>query len=335
MAVTARAPRARISGTGHYVPSRVVTNADLEKIVDTSDAWIVSRTGIRERRMAAPGEHSSDMAAEAGRRALKAAGLDAKDIDLIIVTTVTPDMPLPATSMYVQQKIGARDTCPGFDLAAACAGFIYGLSVADQYVSNGAAKHVLVIGVELLTRVLDWTDRTTCVLFGDGAGAVVVSPAAPDEGRGIISTHIYADGSLAPALCIPAGGSAMPATDETVQQRKHFVHMAGQEIFKFAVKNLASSSIEAVQSNGLTADQIDWVIPHQANMRILDGVSSRVGIPMERFFLNIEKYGNTSSASVPIALDEAVRAGAVKPGQNLVLCALGGGVAWGSALVRW
>jgi 3-oxoacyl-[acyl-carrier-protein] synthase-3 len=285
--------------------------------------------------MAAPGETSSDMAAEAARRALKAASLDAKDIDLIIVSTVTPDMPLPATSMYVQQKIGARDTCPGFDLAAACAGFIYGLSVADQYVSNGAAKHVLVIGVELLTRVLDWTDRTTCVLFGDGAGAVVVSPAAPDEGRGILSTHIYADGSLAPALCIPAGGSAMPATDETVKQRKHYVHMAGQEIFKFAVKNLASSSIEAVQSNGLTADQIDWVIPHQANQRILDGVSSRVGIPMERFFLNIQKYGNTSSASVPIALDEAVRAGAVQPGHNLVLCALGGGVAWGSALVRW
>ena len=324
----------RIAGTGHYVPERVLTNHDLEKIVDTSDAWILSRTGIRERRVAKEGEFTSDMAAEAARRALAAAELDAADIDLILVATVTPDMPLPATAMFVQQKIGARSTCPGFDISAACAGFIYGLSIADQFVRTGAARNVLVIGVELLSRVLDWKDRTTCVLFGDGAGAVVVSPALGD-GRGIVSTHIYADGSLADSLCIPAGGSREPASTSTLDQHRHVVHMVGRDIFKFAVKSLASASVTAIEANGLTPDDIDWVVPHQANLRILDGVAQRCRVPMERFYLNIERYGNTSSASVPIALDEAVRSGAIRKGQNLVLCALGGGVAWGSALVRW
>jgi len=332
--VEAREITSRISGTGHYVPARVLSNYDLEKMVDTSDAWIVTRTGIRERRVAAAGETTSDMAAEAARRALTAAELDPKQIDLIIVATVTPDMPLPATAMFVQQKIGARPDCPGFDISAACAGFVYGLSVANAYVSAGAARHVLVVGVELLSRVLDWKDRTTCVLFGDGAGAVIVSPSRKD-GRGIVSTHLYADGSLAPALCIPAGGSREPASVETVSSGRHFVRMAGQDIFKFAVKSLASSCVVALTSNGLAAQDVDWVIPHQANIRILDGVSKRCGVPMEKFFLNIEKYGNTSSASVPIALDEAVRGGHARSGQNLLLCALGGGVAWGSALVRW
>lgn len=324
----------RISGTGHYVPQKVLSNHDLEKIVETSDEWIRTRTGIRERRIAAEGETTSDMAAAAARRALAAAEIDAKDLDLILIATVTPDMPLPATAMFVQQKIGARSDCPGIDLSAACAGFIYALSIADQYIRTGWARHVLVVGVELLSRVLDWTDRSTCVLFGDGAGAVIVS-AARDDGRGIVSTHLFADGGLAPALCIPAGGSAEPASPDTVAKRRHFVHMAGSEIFKFAVKSLASASVKAVESGGLRADEIDWVVPHQANLRILDAVASRVGIPMERFYLNIERYGNTSSASVPIALDEAVRDGSIKPGQNLVFCALGGGVAWGSALIRW
>jgi 3-oxoacyl-[acyl-carrier-protein] synthase-3 len=274
------------------------------------------------------------MAAEAAKRALAAAEVDPKDLDLILVSTVTPDVQLPATAMYVQSKIGARNDCPGFDLAAACAGFIYGLSVADQYVRTGAAKNVLVVGVELLSRVLDWKDRGTCVLFGDGAGAVVVSPTR-DETRGIVSTHLYADGSLAESLRIPAGGTREPATLETVEKHRHCVEMVGRDIFKFAVKSLASASVTAIEHNGLCADDIDWVVPHQANIRILEGVSKRCGIPMERFYLNIEKYGNTSSASVPIALDEAVRDGSVRAGDNLVICALGGGIAWGSALLRW
>ena len=327
-------PRARIAGTGKYVPERVRTNHDLEQLVDTSDAWILARTGIRERRVAADGEFTSDMAAAAARQALAAAGLQATDLDLIIICTVTPDMPLPSTAMFVQRKIGARPDCPGFDLGAACAGFIYGLSVANQFISAGGAKHVLVVGVELLSRVVNWTDRGTCILFGDGAGAVVVS-ASHDDGRGILSTHLFADGSLAEVLNIPAGGSANPATQETVAAGLHLVHMLGSEIFKVAVRNLSSASVVALEANGLTAGDVDWVIPHQANLRILDVVAKRCGIPMERFFLNIEKYGNTSSASIPIALDEAVRGGHVKPGQTLLFCALGGGIAWGSAIIRW
>lgn len=324
----------RISGTGHYVPEKVLSNFDLEKMVDTSDRWIVERTGIRERRIAAEGEATSDMASAAARRALEAAEVDPRDVDVIIVSTVTPDMPLPATAMFVQQKIGARNDCPAFDLAAACAGFIYGLSIADQYVKTGAAKHVLVIGVELLSRVLNWKDRTTCVLFGDGAGAVLVGPAR-DDGRGILSTHIFGDGTLAESLCIPGGGSREPATPETVTAGRHFVHMVGSDIFKIAVKNLSSAILAALEHNGLGAGDVDWVVPHQANIRILEAVAKRAHIPLDRFYLNIEKYGNTSSASVPIALDEGVRDGSIRPGQNLLMCALGGGIAWGSALVRW
>jgi 3-oxoacyl-[acyl-carrier-protein] synthase III len=324
----------RIVGTGHYVPEKVLTNRDLERLVDTSDEWIVTRTGIRERRVAAEGETTSDMAATAARRALESASLDAKDIDLILVATVTPDMPMPATAMFVQQKIGARQDCPGFDLAAACAGFIYGLSVADQYIRAGTARHVLVIGVELLSRILDWRDRSTCVLFGDGAGAVVVS-ASEDGERGILTTHLFADGSLASALQVPAGGSREPATATTVSQGRHLVHMEGREIFKFAVRSLVSASLKAMETAQVSADDIDWVVPHQANIRILDAVACRCGLPLSRFYLNIHKYGNTSSASVPIALDEGVRDGSIREGQSLLFCALGGGIAWGSAIVRW
>jgi 3-oxoacyl-[acyl-carrier-protein] synthase-3 len=327
-------PRSRITGTGHYVPARVLTNHDLERMVDTSDAWIMERTGIRERHVAAEGEASSDMAAAAARRAIEAAGISATEIDLIIVATVTPDKQLPATAVFVQQKIGARNDCPAFDIAAACAGFIYGLSIADKFVAAGAARHVLVIGVELLTRVLNWKDRTTCVLFGDGAGAAVVSPSG-DSGRGILSTHIYADGSQANALHIPAGGSAMPASQLTIDEGMHYVHMAGQDVFKYAVRALSSASMTALEANGFSREDVQWVVPHQANMRILDAVSKRVGIGLDRFVLNLEKYGNTSSASIPIALDEARRAGAVRDGDHVLMCALGGGLAWGSALVRF
>jgi 3-oxoacyl-[acyl-carrier-protein] synthase III len=325
---------ARISGTGHYVPSRVVTNVDLEATLDTTDAWITERTGIRERRIAAEGESTSDMASAAARQALEAAELDARDIDMIIVATVTPDMPLPATAVFVQTKIGARPDCPAFDIAAACAGFCYALSIAEKFVRAGAAKHVLVVGVELLSRVLDWTDRGTCVLFGDGAGAVVVS-AARDDGRGILSTKLHADGNYAAALRIPGGGTVEPATARTVELKRHVVEMNGREIFKVAVRNLASASNAALEEAGLEASALDWVVPHQANLRILEGVAERTGVPIERFYLNLAKYGNTSSASIPIALDEAVRDGSIRPGQSVLMCALGGGVAWGSALIRW
>jgi 3-oxoacyl-[acyl-carrier-protein] synthase III len=327
-------PNSRILGTGHYVPQRVLSNHDLERMVDTSDAWIIERTGIRERRVAAEGEASSDMAAAAALRALEMAGIQATDLDLIVVATVTPDKPLPATAVFVQQKIGARNDCPAFDIAAACAGFIYGLSIADRFVAAGAARHVLVIGVELLTRVLNWKDRTTCVLFGDGAGAAIVSRAEGD-GAGILSTHLYADGSQASALHIPAGGSAHPASQMTVAEGLHYVHMAGQDVFKYAVRALSSASLTALEANGFTREDVQWVVPHQANMRILDAVSKRVGIPLDRFVLNLEKYGNTSSASIPIALDEARRAGTVRDGEHVLMCALGGGLAWGSALVRF
>jgi 3-oxoacyl-[acyl-carrier-protein] synthase III len=325
-------PASRISGTGRYAPARVLTNHDLERMVDTSDEWIVERTGIRQRHLAAEGETTSDMAAAAAKAAIEAAGIAATEIDLIIVATITPDRPLPSCAVLVQQKIGARNDCPAFDIAAACAGFIYGMSIADRFIGTRAARHVLVIGVELLSRVMNWSDRTTCVLFGDGAGAAVIT-AAEDEG-GILSTHLYADGSQANALQIPAGGSALPASHLTVESALHFVHMTGQDVFKYAVRALSSASTTALEANGVTKEQIRWVVPHQANLRIVEAVAKRLGIGIERFVLNISRYGNTSSASIPIALDEALRAETVKPGDLVLMCALGAGFAWGSALIR-
>jgi 3-oxoacyl-[acyl-carrier-protein] synthase-3 len=327
-------PVSRILGMGHYAPSRILTNQELEQKVDTSDAWIVERTGIRERHIAGEGEASSDMAAEAARRALEAAGITAQELDLIIVATVTPDQPLPSTAVFVQHKIGARSDCPAFDIAAACAGFIYGLSIAEKFIASGTCRHVLVIGVELLSRVMNWQDRTTCVLFGDGAGAAVVGPATGD-GRGLLCTQIYADGSQAQALTIPGGGSRIPATQTSVAQGLHFVHMQGQEVFKYAVRALSQASLTGLERAGLSKEQVDWVVPHQANLRIIEAVSKRVGIDLSRFVLNIARFGKTSSASIPIALDEAMRAGTVKPGNTVLMCALGGGFAWGSAVVRF
>ena len=325
-------PAVRILGTGRYTPERILTNLDLEKMVDTSDAWITERTGIKERRIAAPGETTSDMATAAAQRALEAAGVDAKDVDLIIVGTISGDMPMPATATFVQEKLGTGP-CPAFDLSAACAGFLYGLTLAEKMIATGASKIALVIGVELLSRVLDWNDRTTCVLFGDGAGAVVLGKTT-DE-RGILATHLAADGRHARSLMIPGGGSAAPASPATVEQNLHTVRMNGQDIFKAAVRYLTSSAKNVLEQLEAQPDEIDWVIPHQANLRILDQVAQRVGIPMSRFYLNIERYGNTSSASVPIALDEVVRDGIVQPGQTLLFCALGAGVSWGSTVVRW
>jgi 3-oxoacyl-[acyl-carrier-protein] synthase-3 len=331
-------PRSRIYGTGRYVPSRVLTNKDLEQLVDTSDAWITERTGIRERHVAADGETTSDMAAAAGRAALEMAGIPASKLSMIIVGTISPDTPMPACAVHVQQKLGAGH-CPSFDLSAACAGFLYGMSIADQFIRTGQGGYILVIGVELLSRILNWKDRTTCVLFGDGAGAVVLGPS--DEGpeverpRGVLATRIYTDGSLAEALVIPAGGSREPVTPEGLATSRNKVHMSGQEIFKVAVKNLTSATRESLDLAGIAPEQVDWVVAHQANLRILNQVASRLAIPQERFVLNIERYGNTSSASIPIALDEAVRDGRVKSGHNLAMCALGAGISWGGAVVRF
>jgi 3-oxoacyl-[acyl-carrier-protein] synthase-3 len=325
-------PKTRILGTGRYVPSRVVSNVDLEKVVETSDAWIAERTGIRRRHMAGDNEVTSDMAAAAARHALEAAGLNAADLDMIIVGTISGDTPMPACAVHVQQKIGAEEI-PAFDVSAACAGFLYGVTIADQFIATGAANCVLVVGVELLSRILNWQDRTTCVLFGDGAGAVVLGPAK-DDGRGILASRIFTDGSLAGALVIPGGGSAEPLTAEGLERRRNKVHMTGSEVFKVAVKNLTGSSAQVMKLAGLTSKELDWVVAHQANLRIITQVANRLGFPLEKFVLNIEEYGNTSSASIPIALDEAVRDGRIQPGQNVLLCALGAGISWGAAVVK-
>ncbi len=326
-------PKSRVLGTGRYLPPLVRTNFDLEKMVETSDTWIRERTGIRERRIAPEGMVTSDMATGAAKAALEAAGLEAKDLDLIIVGTVTPDMPMPATAVFVQQKLGARPTCPSFDLSAACAGFIYGMTIADQFVRSGAAKHVLVVGVELLSRVIDWSDRTTCVLFGDGAGAVVIGPAEGDD-RGILATQIFSDGSLAESLMIPGGGSREPASSDVLAQTRHKVKMRGQDIFRAAVRNLYSASQGCVDSVGLKNEEVDWVVPHQANLRIIDQVTARASYPKSKVLTNIEHVGNTSSASIPILLDESVREGKIKKGHVVLMCALGAGISWGAALVR-
>jgi 3-oxoacyl-[acyl-carrier-protein] synthase-3 len=326
--------RSRIIGTGRGIPARRLTNHDLEQMVDTSDAWIAERTGIRERRILDKSLATSDLATEAARNACEAAGISPSQVDCIIVGTVTPDVPFPATATYVQKKLGAAPGGAAFDVSAACAGFLYGLAVADSFVQRGMFKRVLVIGVEILSRIIDWTDRNTCVLFGDGAGAVLLAPEEDDQ-RGVMSTHLYADGSFSDLLFIPAGGTKEPLTAENMAARQQFVKMNGREIFKLGVRNMAAASKAALDANGLNPDDVSWVFAHQANLRIIEGVAERVGIPLTRFFLNIERYGNTSSASLPIALDEAVRSERLKRGDVLLFTALGGGLAWASACVRW
>jgi 3-oxoacyl-[acyl-carrier-protein] synthase-3 len=326
--------RTVIAGTGRGVPERVLTNADLERMVDTSDAWIMERTGIRERRLIGPGQKTSDLATMAARGACEKAGIDPKTLDCIIVATITPDRPLPCTAVQVQKNLGANG-CAAFDMAAACAGFIYGLSLGDALIQRGQYQRVVVVGVEVLSPVVDWTDRNTCVLFGDGAGAAVLVKGDGAGDRGVWSTHLYADGDGADSLCIPAGGTAIPASAQSVADKQHFVKMAGREVFKHAVRNMSRASLHALEHNHLTSEQIDHVIAHQANMRIIEGVAKGTGLPLAKFYLNIERYGNTSSASIPIALDEAVEAGRVKTGDLLLMTALGAGFSWGSAVVRF
>ena len=326
-------PRSRIKGTGSYVPERVVTNDDLAKFVDTTDEWIRKRVGIRERRYAAEGETSSDMAAEAARRALAAAQMNPEDLDIIIVGTITADMPLPACAAFVQRKLGCREI-PAFDVAAACAGFIFAMSTGDSFIRSGAARNVLVIGVEALTRITNFDDRNTCVLFGDGAGAVILSRVDNADDGLLLSTTINTDGTQSDILQIPAGGSKEPLTHEGLDAHRNKVFMNGQEVFKVAVRRLTSASQACMQLAGLTPEQIDWVVPHQANLRILNQIAARLGIPYDRFILNIENRGNTSSASVPIALNEAILDGRIKSGNTVLMCALGAGISWGSALAR-
>lgn len=330
-------PASRILGTGHYLPPIVRSNADLERMVETSNEWIVDRTGIRERRIAPDSVVTSDMATAAAKQALEAAELKATDLDMIIVGTVTPDMPMPATAVFVQQKLGAG-SCPAFDLSAACAGFLFGMSIGDQFIRAGGMKHILVVGVELLSRVVNWEDRTTCVLFGDGAGAVVLGPAggAMHDGkpRGLLSTKIFSDGALAHSLMIPGGGSAAPMSAELLEQKRHKVHMRGQDIFKVAVKNLYSATKAALDMTGMRADEVDWICPHQANLRIIDFAATRLGVPKEKVLVNIDRVGNTSSASIPILLDENLRSGKVRAGDTVAMCALGAGISWGGAIVR-
>ncbi|MCC6872920.1 MAG: ketoacyl-ACP synthase III [Sandaracinaceae bacterium] len=320
----------RIVGTGAYVPERVLTNFDLEKIVDTSDAWITERTGIKERRLASEGEAASDMALAAARAALATAELAPDDLDMIVVGTISADQPLPACAAYVHPKLGCRPI-PSFDVAAACAGFLYALSIGDQFIRSGTHKRVLVVGVELLSRVLDWKDRATCVLFGDGAGAAILEASSEP---GVLSAHLFTDGTLADSLRIPGGGSREPLTAESIASARDKVHMVGQDIFKVAVRNLTSAAKLAMDDAGAHGFPVDWVVPHQANLRILQMVSQRLEVPMERFVINIQRYGNTSSASIPIALDEAVRDGRIRKGQTIVMCALGAGISWAGAAVR-
>ena len=326
--------RARIAGTGRATPDKVLTNDDLAKMVATSDEWIRQMTGIGERRILEEGRSTSDLASLAGQRACETAEISPSELDCIIVATISPDMPMPAVAVTVQQKLGITGQCPAFDISAACAGFIYGMSIADSFIKCGQFKRVLVIGVEILSRVVDWTDRNTCVLFGDGAGAAVLVPHQGDD-RGILSTHLFADGTGMPFLNIPGGGSLEPTSAKTVEAKRHLVKMQGKPVFTHAVKNISSAAETALAANGKTAADVDMVVAHQANIRILQGVAERIAMPLEKFYLNIHKYGNTSSASIPIALDEAAREGKVKAGDLLLMAALGAGLSWGSALVRF
>ena len=316
---------ARIAGTGSYLPERIVTNSELESRIDTSDEWIVSRTGIESRHVAADGEMTSDLALHASRQAMAAAGVSAADVDLIIVATTTPDMVFPSTACLLQAKLGVTQGA-AFDVQAVCTGFIYALATAEKFVASGSAKCALVVGAEVFSRLLDWNDRRTCVLFGDGAGAVVVTQS---DAPGILSSHLHADGRYANILQV-SGGIA-----EGKVRGNPYLEMDGGAVFKFAVRNLGDCAQQALAHNGLRGEQLDWLVPHQANMRIIKAIAERVGLPMEQVVTTVAKHGNTSAASVPLALDCAVRDGRIQPGQHLLLEGVGGGMTWGAVLIRW
>jgi 3-oxoacyl-[acyl-carrier-protein] synthase-3 len=324
--------KARIIGTGSCVPEKVLTNLDLEKFLDTSDEWIFTRTGIRERRIAADGEFTSDLATKAARQALEMAGVRPEDLDLIIVGTITGDFPWPATACLVQHNIGAVKAA-AFDVSAACSGFIFALANAVKHIESGATQRALVIGAEVLSRIVDWMDRNTCVLFGDGAGAVVLE--AQEGSSGVLSTHLHSDGSFWELLYQPGFGSRYPASEAGIQERLPFLKMQGNEVFKVAVRSLHEVAEEALKANGMTASDVGLFVPHQANRRILEATAKRLGLSDEQVYINVDRFGNTSGASIPIALDEANRAGRVKEGDIVLFDAFGGGFTWASALVRW
>lgn len=327
-----RLPRARIAGVGAAVGERTLTNFDLEKMVDTTDAWIVERTGIRERRLAAPDQATSDLAVQAARTALAEAGVAPTELDMVLVATVTPDMIFPATACLVADRLGARGV-PAFDLSSGCTGFIYGCAVAAGLIGAKMSRRVLVVGGDVLSRIVDWQDRSTCVLFGDGVGAVVL---VPEEGeRGFLGFRLGSDGSGAKHLTLPAGGSRFPASAETVAQRWHYIHMNGQEIFKFAVRTTEEASLQLLEDLGLRPEDVDLFIPHQANWRIVDAAARRLGFPSGKVMVNLEKYGNMSAGSIPVALEEAVRSGRVSSGDLLLMVAFGAGLSWAAAAYRW
>jgi 3-oxoacyl-[acyl-carrier-protein] synthase-3 len=326
-------PFAEIGGLGVAVPDRVVTNADFEKTLDTSDQWIVERTGIRERRIAAPGQSLASLAQTAALSAMDQAGIGPLDLDAIVLGTATPDRLLPSTACDLQALLGA-DNAAAFDISAACPGFIYGLTVGEGLIAAGQSRNVLVVGAEKLSTITDFTDRSTAILFGDGAGVAVLRPAS-GTGKGLLSTFIKSDGKLAPLLYRPGGGACDPISDKVVRERSHYIKMAGREVFKAAVLAMSESCDVALQRAGLTADQIDLLVPHQANIRIIEATARHAGVPMDKVMVNVDRFGNTSSASIPLAIDQGIREGRIRPGMVLLLVAFGAGFTWGSVVVRW
>jgi 3-oxoacyl-[acyl-carrier-protein] synthase-3 len=321
-----------ILGTGSALPEKILTNFDLEKMVDTNNDWIVSRTGIKERRIADDETAVSDLAYEAALKAMESADITAEQLDLIIVATVTPDMAFPSTACILQDRLGAKNAA-AFDLEAACSGFLYGITVGQQFIATGMYKKVLVIGAETLSKITDFTDRGTCVLFGDGAGAVILGEV--EEGYGILSTDLGAKGEGGKYLTLPAGGSRRPASIETVENREHFIKMGGGEVFKFAVRIMGQGAAAVVEKAGLQIEDVDYLVPHQANIRIIEAAAKRLKLPMEKVKVNLDRYGNMSAASIPVALDEAIKEGKVNKGDHVVLVGFGGGLTWGAALIRW
>lgn len=333
MAKKLELPKAQIIGTGSAVPSKILTNFDLERMVDTSDEWIKTRTGIEKRHIAENGVTTATLGAEAARKALDNAGVSPTDIDLIIVASITPEAAFPSTACYIQDLIGTVNAGT-LDINAACSGFIYGLAIADAFILSRKYNNILVIGAETLSRITDWTDRNTCVLFGDGAGAIVITRGDSNDNRGIISTYLRSDGSQQGLLYMLGGGSKYPASYASIDQRLHYIKMNGVETFKAAVTAMGDAAIYILEQSDLNGDEIDWLIPHQANIRIIQATAKRVGLPMSKVYVNVQEYGNTSAASIPIALDEGIKKGLIKTGQTLVMVAFGGGFTWAAATMR-
>ena len=326
------APASRIAGTGMAVPAKILTNLDLEKMVATSDAWIRERSGIERRHILENGKTNSDIATEAGRNALADAGIKPEEIECILVATITPDSPFPSTACHVQAKLGALHAAV-FDISAACSGFIYALALADSLIRSGMFHRILAIGSEALSRFTDWQDRSTCVLFGDGAGAAVLVPS--DDHRGVLTSYLRSDGRLVGLLNVPGCGSTLPATHEVVEQRQQFIKMEGREVFKHAVRTMVDAARHALRQAKLHPEDIDFLIPHQANMRIIDAITERLHLPREKVIVNLNEYGNTSAASIPIAFDEARKSGRIREGHKCLLVAFGGGFTWASSIVQF